>query len=455
MASGDPCGRILDLSLWESTQQRQGLIKEISQSVSKRMKDRTLADEYSSFSKWRAKVFLLVLCCSISGCAELDKSAAVLADSISYQDPVTGVRTLGFMSEEQEIQKGEELTSYLTQEFQKEGLSVDDDKDTLEKIRTILNRVSRVSHRPNLPWEIHLVNTDQANAYALPGGKVFVLKGILGTLVMCDDELAGVIAHEVAHVTCRHQVREQAWSLIMPMIQKRARKEIYKASYTTIQEDEADRVGLLYMALAGYNPEAVYDLWKRADITYGSHPGNYLYDHSLNIDRANKVSQLIPLAKTYFMGKGVENTNYSNILLDNKLVPHTGLEADSGLLAVLELGLNTYSQYLHTKSEQIRRERDKSQREYYLSLVGLSNVRQQPTTNGHVGLFADVTNLSNTLMRKVEITVYYLDVANNVLYSEVQALFNIPSSGTANVGLYVKNVPNYRNIVLRVTNVEF
>jgi len=431
-------------------------IERLSQKVMVRQgKRKAFVRNVLGFTEWGRKFFLVVLCCLISGCAEIDKSAKEVTNNISYQDPVTGVRTLGLMSEEEEIEEGEKVTSDLIQEFQKQGLSVDDDKDTLEKIRTMLNKIARVSHRPNLPWEIHIVNTEQANAYACAGGKVFVLKGILGTMVISDDELAGIIAHEVAHITCRHQVREQAWSLIMPMIQKRARKEIYKASYTTIQEDEADRVGLLYMALAGYNPEAFYDIWKRADITYGSRPGNYLYDHSLNIDRANKVSQLIPLAKTYFMGNGVENTNYTDLLLNNELVPRRGFQGDSGFLAILELGLNTYSQYLITKNEEVKRERERSLKESYLRFVRLSNIRQQPTNDGHVGLFADMTNLSNTLMKMITVTVYYLDGANNILYSEVQELYNIPSSNTVNAGFYIKNVPNYQNIRVEVSNVEF
>jgi predicted Zn-dependent protease len=359
------------------------------------------------------------------------------------------------MSEQEEIEVGEKAKDYHIQQYQEQGALIDNDKETLEKVKTILDRITKVSHRPNLPWEIHVVDTKEANAFALPGGKIFVLKGIVGILVKSDDELAGIIAHEVAHITCRHQVREQTWNLVMPMIQKRARKEIYKASYSTIQEDEADRVGLLYMALAGYDPQSVYNIWKRADMAYGSSPGNYLYDHSLNIDRANKVSQLIPLARNYFVGDGVENANYSNLLLNNELTPRKGFQSDSGLLTVLELGLNTYTQYLKTKNEQVNREQEKAQKESYLRFVRVANVRKQSTTDGYVGLFADVTNLSNTLMKKVTVEVYYLDGANKVLYSETRELANIPSSGRANAGFYLKNVPNYKNISMAATNVEF
>jgi len=405
---------------------------------------------------------MMGLCCLINGCADLDKfvadldkSAKGLTNNVSYQDPVTGERTLGLMSEQEEIEQGEKAKNYQIQQYQGRGDLIDNDKETLEKIQTMLDRIIKVSHRPNLPWEIHVVDTKEENAFALPGGKVFVLKGIVGTLVKSDDELAGIIAHEVAHITCRHQVREETWNLVMPMIQKRARKEIYKASYSTIQEDEADRVGLLYMALSGYDPQAVYNIWKQADMAYGSSPGNYLYDHSLNKDRANKVSQLIPLARSYFVGEGVENTNYGNLLLNNELTPRRGFQSDSGLVTVLELGLNTYTQYLDAKKEQVKREHEKSRNESYLRFVRVANVRQQPTSDGYMGLFADVTNLSDTLMKKVMLTVYYLDGADKVLYSEVQELSNIPSSGTANAGFYLRNVPNYKNIGVAVNNVEF
>ena len=400
--------------------------------------------------------------CLIEGCADLDKfaadfdkSAKGLTNSVSYQDSVTGERTLGLMSEQQEIEQGEKYKDYYIQQYQAQGLLIDNDKETLEKIQTMLNNITKISHRPNLPWEIHVVDTKEENAFALPGGKVFVLKGIVGTLVKSDDELAGVIAHEVAHITCRHQVRQQTWNIVMPMIQKRARKEIYKASYTTIQEDEADRVGLLYMALAGYDPQSVYDIWKRADMANGSNPGYYLYDHSLNSDRANKVSHLIPLARNYFAGEGVENTNYANLLLNNELVPRRGIQSDSGIVSVLDLGLNTYTQYLKTKNEQVKREQEKSLNESYLRFARVANIRKQPTADGHIGLFADVTNLSNILMKKAMVTVYYLDGANKVLYSEAQELSNIPSAGTTNVGFYLKNVTNYKNISMAVTNVEF
>jgi hypothetical protein len=402
-----------------------------------------------------AFVGIASLCYLVSGCAELDKFAKDVTTGVSYQDSVTGARTLGSASEQKEIEEGEKTVNGITQECQKQGVLVDNDKETLEKIATMLNRITRVSHRPNLPWEVHVVDTKEQNAFALQGGKVFVLKGIIGTMVTSDDELAGVLAHEVAHVTCRHVIKRQTWNMIMPMIQKRAKKDIYQASYTTLQEDEADRVGLLYMALAGYDPQAVYDVWVRADAAYGSNPDNYLYDHSLNRDRASKVSQLVPLAKKYFAGKGVENPDYANLLTNNELTPRRGIQTDSGLLTALELGVNTYSQHLEAKNEETKREKEQARNKSYLQFARVSNVRKQPTADGHIGLFADISNVSNTLMKTATVTVYYVDGDNNVVYSESGQLSNIPSSGTAKTGFYLKNVPNYKNIRVGVTNVEF
>jgi len=401
------------------------------------------------------RFFLIFFCCFIGGCAEFDRFAKDLTKATSCPNPVTGARELSLMNEQKEIEVGTKEESECIQKFQSQGLAVDEDKETLAKLQVMLSKITHVSHRPNLPWEIHIVDTDPINAFAIPGGKIFVLKGLIGNLVLSDDELAGVLAHEVAHVTCRHTVTQQASSLVMSMIEKKTRQGIYKASYSTLQEDQADKVGLLYMAMAGYNPEVMYGIWKRADQKYGSNPDNYLYDHSLNNDRANKVSQIIPIAKEYFKGEGVQNANFNNVLIENKVVPRTEFKTDSGLAALSEVSLNTYVQYLKTKNEQKNREKEKEQNESYLQFARLSNVQQQSTSDGKIGLFANVTNASNTNMKKVRVTVYYVDSANKVLYTEAQDLSNIPSSQTAQAGFYLKNVPNYKDVRIGVTNVEF
>jgi len=330
-------------------------------------------------------ILMILSCFTLSGCAALNQVSKKIVDTVSYRNPVTGARDLGFMSEEEEIKAGEEAENNCIEAFRKQGIAVDEDPG-LPKLRNMLARITEVSHRPNLPWVIHFVSDKKTvNAFALPGGKIFVFQGLIGNLVVNEDELAGVIAHEVSHVTCRHQVKGEAWNLIIPMIQKRARKEIYQACYTNAQEDQADRVGLLYMALAGYNPEVVYNIWARANARFGSNPGNYTYDHSLNIDRTNKVAQLIPIAKRYYVGEGIKNPNYSNILMNNDLIPRNNIQDENSLLAILSLGLNTYSQYMTTTVEEKNREYNREHtgtaqsKQNYLGFARTENTQQAGT----------------------------------------------------------------------------
>ncbi len=400
-------------------------------------------------------VLLLLMSALLSGCATINQVSQNLSESVSYQDKVTGERTLGLMSEESEISQGAEAQKQIIDDYTKRGLKVDTDPVLLAKLRGMLKSITDVSHRPELPWELHLVETKDQNAFALPGGKVFVLRGIIGGMLKSDDELAGVIAHEVAHIACRHQVKSQAWNMVMPMIQKRARNEVYQASYTTLNEDEADKVGLFYMAMAGRDPQAMVNVWKRADQEMGSHPGNFLYDHSLNATRASKVGALAPVAAKYYAGPGVRYADYKNALEKNDMIARGGFGGDSGLLNILELGLNTYGQYKATKTEQVQRETEQARLAQNLSYARLENVRRADTADGRQSLSSNLTNTSDRTMKSAVVTVSYLDSQNKVLYSENARLSNIAAGRSATCGVYLKNVENAKNVRMDVTYVEF
>ncbi len=117
-------------------------------------------------------------------------------------NPVTGKSELSLVSESQEIQIGRE-------EAQKVGQSIGyyDDPAVQTFVSGIGTRMAAESERPQLPWEFHVVDDASVNAFALPGGFIFVTRGLM-TSVTNEAELAAVIGHEIAHVTHRHSVQQ-------------------------------------------------------------------------------------------------------------------------------------------------------------------------------------------------------------------------------------------------------
>jgi len=115
-------------------------------------------------------------------------------------NPVTGKRELSLVSEQQEIQMGQEGAQQVAQEI---GLI--NDQALQQYVQGIGAAIAAKSERPNLPWTFRVVDDPSPNAFALPGGFIFVTRGLLG-LMNNEAELASVVGHEIGHVTARHSV---------------------------------------------------------------------------------------------------------------------------------------------------------------------------------------------------------------------------------------------------------
>src|SRR5437762_7433875 len=132
-------------------------------------------------------VFILIVSGSPPGCA---------------RNPVTGKRQIVLVSESQEIAMGRESDPQVREEY---GVA---DNPALQTYIQIMGRkLVRVSHRPNLEWYFTVVDSPVVNAFAIPGGYVYLTRGILAYLGN-EAELAGVMGHEIGHVTARHSVRQ-------------------------------------------------------------------------------------------------------------------------------------------------------------------------------------------------------------------------------------------------------
>lgn len=117
-------------------------------------------------------------------------------------NPVTGRRELAFVSESQEIQMGQQYAAQVAQE-----IGVYPDSGLQRYVGAIGLRMGKASQRPGLPWSFTVMDDPQVNAFALPGGPIFVTRGILAHM-NSEAELATVVGHEIGHITARHSVQQ-------------------------------------------------------------------------------------------------------------------------------------------------------------------------------------------------------------------------------------------------------
>ncbi|MCI0546652.1 MAG: M48 family metallopeptidase [Candidatus Rokubacteria bacterium] len=187
-------------------------------------------------------------------------------------------------------------------------------------------RIAAATGRTDLQWEYTVIEDKQANAFALPGGKIAVYTGIL-PITRDEAGLAAVIGHEVGHVIARHggervsqqMVTEMGISAVMaglgsgnPVITQGVGAALgVGASYGVLmpfgrqQESEADHIGLILMAKAGYDPRAARDLWIRfGQAAQGSQrPPEWLSTHPSEDTRVKQIEEWLPEALQHYKPK--------------------------------------------------------------------------------------------------------------------------------------------------------
>src|SRR5205809_2407416 len=128
--------------------------------------------------------------------------AFVVTVTACATNPATGKRQFSLMSEEQEIAAGQQNDVEVRRE-----MGVYDDRALEEYITTTGMRLAQMSERPNLPWHFTVVDVPAVNAFALPGGYIYVTRGIMPFL-QDEAQLAGVLGHEIGHVNARHSAEQ-------------------------------------------------------------------------------------------------------------------------------------------------------------------------------------------------------------------------------------------------------
>ncbi len=244
--------------------------------------------------------------------------AAATLISGCQQVPVTQRNRLMLTtSETEENQLG--LTAY-QEVLKSEPLSKKD--EYAELVRRVGKRISAVADRPDFEWEFNVIESELQNAFCLPGGKVAIYTGILP---VCQNEagLAVVMSHEVAHALARHggerMQHQMAQNLGKQAVsyftkdQEEAKQKIvltaYGAAsqyglvlpYSRTHELEADHIGLMLMAKAGYDPAVAPEFWQRfAGQKSGKAPVEFMSTHPSDEHRSSALIDLLPEAQKIY-----------------------------------------------------------------------------------------------------------------------------------------------------------
>lgn len=198
--------------------------------------------------------------------------------------------------------------------------ALDTDAAATRRVRAIAQRL--IQHvgvfRPdavNWNWQVHVLNSDEVNAWCMPGGKMAVYTGLINRLKVTDAELAAVIGHEMAHALREHareQVSQQmatnvGLSVLSAITGSQATADLggtlsqvmFTLPNSRTHEAEADRIGVELAARAGYDPRAAVTLWQKMGAQGGSRPPEFLSTHPSPASRSAELTaaanQVMPL----------------------------------------------------------------------------------------------------------------------------------------------------------------
>jgi metalloendopeptidase OMA1, mitochondrial len=233
--------------------------------------------------------------------------------------PITGRSQLMLISAAQETALG--VQAY-REVLQKEPVT--NDPRLTEPVQRIARRVEGATNRPDLRWEVSVINEDETvNAFALPGGKIGVYTGIF-PIAQTEAGLAIIMGHELGHVIARHGAERMSHQLGAQLIgsalaiglQASPYNNAIMAAYglgaqvgvllpySRLQESEADRIGLVLAAKAGYDTQAAVGVWQRMAKLSGRRPPPFLSTHPTPESRIEDIKKFLPQAMAQFSPQG-------------------------------------------------------------------------------------------------------------------------------------------------------
>src|SRR5512133_889291 len=241
---------------------------------------------------------------------------ALLFGTHRQTTPVTHRTERVRLTDQQQMQLGSQQYAKTLQQYRAQVVS---SGDGYSEVQRVAKRIETVAGRdkPAFAWKVTLLRKNEANAYCLPGGKIVVYTGIL-PLTRGDAGLATVLGHEVAHATAEHvaeRLERQHLTRVAAAIIAGG-VAVTPGQYARVvallgvggaaaslpfsrsQESEADHIGLVYMARAGYDPRQALAFWKRmARASKGKQPPEFASDHPSDQHRIERVHGWLPEAE--------------------------------------------------------------------------------------------------------------------------------------------------------------
>lgn len=263
-------------------------------------------------NKWPVGISLVIMLLMVYSCSTV---------------PITGRKQLNLVSDTEMMSMS--FSQY--DQFLKEH-KLSTNKEQTEMVKRVGKRIAEAvekymndngygAHIKDFAWEFNLVEEDVPNAWCMPGGKVVFYTGIL-PLTKDEEGLAVVMGHEIAHAVAKHGnermshemgVQMGGAALSVALNEKpEETKAIYMAAfglgsqvgfmlpYSRTHETEADKMGLIFMAMAGYNPQAAVPFWERMAAGGGQKPPEFLSTHPADGTRIKDLQAYMPEALKYY-----------------------------------------------------------------------------------------------------------------------------------------------------------
>ncbi|MFN0156648.1 MAG: M48 family metallopeptidase [Bacteroidota bacterium] len=257
---------------------------------------------------WSLMLSVMIVACStvpITGRKQLSLIPASTMLSMSYQ-------------QYGEFLKGNKLTTDAdkTAMVKRTGLNIQ------KAVERYFSEKGLSEHLKGYQWEVNLVESPDVNAWCMPGGKIVVYTGIL-PVTQTEAGLAVVMGHEVAHAVAEHGGERMSQGLLAQLggvaldVALQNKPEQTRALWSTafsvgaqygallpfsrLQESEADELGLVFMAMAGYDPNEAVSFWQRMSAQKGgSAPPEFMSTHPSDATRINNIKKHLPEALKYY-----------------------------------------------------------------------------------------------------------------------------------------------------------